>query len=136
MEKQDENVSPERAAEIVGVEYAKRIEELNLEIYGKARDFAAARGIIIADTNFEFAFDISASDPSEAVVLVYEVLTPNSSRFWPAAKFHVGRAQESLDKQFSRDWLTSEGLKGKENSRNAGRGGEEEGSTTPRVFTF
>ncbi|KAI9730432.1 MAG: Bifunctional purine biosynthetic protein ade1 [Cirrosporium novae-zelandiae] len=110
----DENISPEKAAEIVGAEYAKRIEELSLEIYCKARDYAAERGIIIADTKFEFALDTSASNPADAVILVDEVLTPDSSRFWPAAKYQVGKTQESLDKQFLRDWLTKEGLKGKE----------------------
>ncbi|KAI9759484.1 MAG: hypothetical protein M4579_002324 [Chaenotheca gracillima] len=106
----DENISPERAAEIVGPEYAQRIEVLSLEIYGKARDYAAERGIIIADTKFEFALD----EADGSVVLVDEVLTPDSSRFWPAAKYEVGRSQNSLDKQYLRDYLTREGLKGKE----------------------
>jgi phosphoribosylaminoimidazole-succinocarboxamide synthase len=108
----DENISPEKAAEIVGKDYAAQIEKLSLEIYTAARDYAAERGIIIADTKFEFALDRSTSPP--AVVLIDEVLTPDSSRFWDAAKYEVGRSQDSLDKQYLRDWLTSHGLKGKQ----------------------
>ncbi len=110
----DENITPEQAAQIVGPDYARTIEALSLEIYSKARDYAAERGIIIADTKFEFGLDAEAADDAESVVLVDEVLTPDSSRFWPAARYEVGRSQESLDKQFLRDWLTGQGLKGKE----------------------
>ena len=106
----DENISAERAAEIVGVAYAERVRDLSLRIYGAAREYAEERGIIIADTKFEFGVD----EETDEVVLVDEVLTPDSSRFWDAAKYEVGRSQESLDKQFLRDWLTKEGLKGKD----------------------
>jgi len=106
----DENIHPDEAARIVGVKYAKQIETLSLEIYTKARDYALSRGIIIADTKFEFGLD----EETDEVVLVDEVLTPDSSRFWPAATYQAGRGQESFDKQFLRDWLTQEGLKGKE----------------------
>ena len=106
----DENISPERAAVIVGAQRANRIEELSLEIYDKARDYAAKRGIIIADTKFEFAVDPS----DDSIVLIDEILTPDSSRFWPAEHYQVGRPQKSLDKQFLRDWLVDSGQKGKE----------------------
>lgn len=68
------------------------------------------RGIIIADTKFEFGLD----EKTDEVVLVDEVLTPDSSRFWPAASYEVGKSQDSYDKQFLRDWLTKNNLKGKE----------------------
>ncbi|KIW03305.1 phosphoribosylaminoimidazolesuccinocarboxamide synthase [Verruconis gallopava] len=107
----DENISPEKAATIVGKDIADRVERLSLDLYTAARDYAADRGIIIADTKFEFGLDESTLPPT--IVLVDEVLTPDSSRFWSAAKYQAGRSQESLDKQYLRDWLTSNGLKGK-----------------------
>lgn len=76
----------------------------------KARDYALERGIIIADTKFEFGLDAATDE----VVLVDEVLTPDSSRFWPASGYSVGEAQASFDKQYLRDWLVSQSLKGKE----------------------
>lgn len=106
----DENISPEQAAKVVGPEVARKIETISLEIYETARDYAAERGIIIADTKFEFGLDEATGN----VVLVDEVLTPDSSRFWPADRYEVGRSQQSYDKQYLRDWLTSSGLKGKQ----------------------
>lgn len=106
----DENISTEQAAEIVGEKYAKRIEELALKIYSVAKEYAKGRGIVIADTKFEFGLD----EETDEVVLVDEVLTPDSSRFWSAETYQIGRSQESFDKQFLRDWLTSNGLKGKD----------------------
>ncbi|TGZ83133.1 SAICAR synthetase [Ascodesmis nigricans] len=106
----DENIHPDKMVELVGEKYAKRIEQLAVELYTAARDYAIQRGIIIADTKFEFGLD----EETDEVVLVDEVLTPDSSRFWPADKYEVGKGQESYDKQFLRDWLTSNGLKGKE----------------------
>ncbi len=106
----DENISPERAAQIVGPDHAARIEELALQIYRVASAYAWERGIIIADTKFEFGLDASTGE----VVLVDEVLTPDSSRFWPREGYAAGRGQESFDKQFLRDWLVREGLKGRE----------------------
>jgi len=106
----DENITPAQAAAIVGERYARRVEELALAAYGAARDWALERGIIIADTKFEFGLDEATDD----VVLIDEVLTPDSSRFWRADKYQPGRDQESLDKQPLRDWLVREGLKGKE----------------------
>jgi len=105
----DENISPEQAAQIVGADIAKKVERLSLELYTRARDYAAERGIIIADTKFEFGVDEEGE-----VVLCDEVLTPDSSRFWPQQGYEVGKGQESFDKQYLRDWLTREGLKGKE----------------------
>ncbi|KPI43572.1 Phosphoribosylaminoimidazole-succinocarboxamide synthase [Cyphellophora attinorum] len=90
--------------------YAKRIEDLAIQIYQVARDYAKTKGIIIADTKFEFGLD----EETDEVVLIDEVLTPDSSRFWPAASYVVGKGQDSFDKQFLRDWLTKEGLKGKD----------------------
>ncbi|KAH8748026.1 phosphoribosylaminoimidazole-succinocarboxamide synthase-like protein [Hyaloscypha finlandica] len=106
----DENISIAEAAEIVGPKYAQKIEDLAIKLYTSARDYAAERGIIIADSKFEFGLD----EESDEVVLVDEVLTPDSSRFWPADKYEIGREQMSYDKQYLRDWLTSEGLKGKQ----------------------
>ena len=81
-----------------------------LDLYNQARDYAKDRGIIIADTKFEFGLDETTNE----VVLVDEVLTPDSSRFWPLSSYKVGQSQDSFDKQYLRDWLTKEGLKGKE----------------------
>ncbi|KAK4168610.1 putative phosphoribosylaminoimidazole-succinocarboxamide synthase [Cladorrhinum sp. PSN259] len=106
----DENISPEQAAKIVGDKYASRIEELALKVYNAGAEYAAERGIIIADTKFEFGLDEETDD----IVLIDEVLTPDSSRFWPADEYEVGRDQNSFDKQFLRNWLTDNGLKYKE----------------------
>jgi phosphoribosylaminoimidazole-succinocarboxamide synthase len=107
----DENISPERAAEIIGdPKLAARVEELALAVYRAGRDYAAERGILIADTKFEFGLDEETGE----VVLIDECLTPDSSRMWPADKYEVGRDQESFDKQIIRNWLTREGLKGKQ----------------------
>ena len=90
----DENITPDAARKLVGEKHAARIEELSLQIYTAARDYAAERGIIIADTKFEFGLD----EESGEVVLCDEVLTPDSSRFWPMSKYEVGRGQDSFDK--------------------------------------
>ncbi|KAH9888607.1 SAICAR synthetase [Xylariomycetidae sp. FL2044] len=106
----DENISPERAAQIVGDKYAQRIQELALRIFRAGQEHAAERGIILADTKFEFALD----QETDEIVLVDEVLTSDSSRMWPRDKYEPGRDQESFDKQFLRNWLTENRLKGKE----------------------
>ncbi|KAK3336635.1 putative phosphoribosylaminoimidazole-succinocarboxamide synthase [Cercophora scortea] len=106
----DENISPAKAAEIVGERYASRIEALALQVYTAGAAYARERGIIIADTKFEFGLDEETDD----IVLIDEVLTPDSSRFWPADQYEVGRDQDSFDKQYLRNWLTAEGLKYKE----------------------
>ncbi|MGW4274512.1 phosphoribosylaminoimidazolesuccinocarboxamide synthase [Streptomyces seoulensis] len=97
----DENVSYEEVALEVGAETAAQLRQATLAVYSRARDIARERGIILADTKFEFGFD------GEALVLADEVLTPDSSRFWPADQWQPGRAQPSYDKQYVRDWLTS-----------------------------
>ncbi|KAI9719995.1 MAG: hypothetical protein M1812_003120 [Candelaria pacifica] len=108
----DENISPARAAELIGTEYCNKISALSLQIYETAAAYALDRGIIIADTKFEFALDESVNPPE--VVLVDEVLTPDSSRFWSKETYKFGRSQESYDKQPLRDWLVKTGQKGKE----------------------
>ncbi|MEU5546756.1 phosphoribosylaminoimidazolesuccinocarboxamide synthase [Streptomyces sioyaensis] len=97
----DENVSYEEVAHQVGAEVAAELRHTTLAVYGRARDVARERGVILADTKFEFGFD------GERLTLADEVLTPDSSRFWPADLWQPGRAQPSFDKQFVRDWLTS-----------------------------
>ncbi len=93
----------------VGMPLAARVRDLTLAILARGNEIAAARGILLADTKVEFGLDSSRPDAAgnPAVVLADEVLTPDSSRFWPAATWSPGRAQDSYDKQFVRDWLTS-----------------------------
>ena len=95
----DENISVERAAELVGADVARQIEQTTLAIYEKGRAYAAERGIIVADTKFEFGF------VDGKIHLIDEVLTPDSSRFWAADKYEPGHGQPSFDKQYLRDWL-------------------------------
>ncbi|MER5493265.1 phosphoribosylaminoimidazolesuccinocarboxamide synthase [Streptomyces sp. NPDC002490] len=97
----DENVSFEEVVRRVGAETAEALRETTLAVYGRARDIARERGIVLADTKFEFGFD------GDVLTLADEVLTPDSSRFWPVESWQPGRAQPSFDKQFVRDWLTS-----------------------------
>jgi phosphoribosylaminoimidazole-succinocarboxamide synthase len=97
----DENISFERVIEILGKETAEKIRDLSLKIYEFGRDIAAQKGIIIADTKFEFGFE------GDRVILIDEVLTPDSSRFWPADAYLPGGPQKSFDKQFLRDYLSS-----------------------------
>lgn len=95
----DENISFERCCEIVGEHIATQIRDLSLKIYKAAAEYAATRGIIIADTKFEFGVI------DGKVTLIDECLTPDSSRFWPAASYEEGKIQPSYDKQFVRNWL-------------------------------
>ena len=95
----DENISFERCCEIVGEYIATQIRDLSLKIYKAAAEYAATRGIIIADTKFEFGVI------DGKVTLIDECLTPDSSRFWPAASYEEGKIQPSYDKQFVRNWL-------------------------------
>lgn len=97
----DENVSYEEVARQVGAETAAQLRQATLAVYGRARDIARDRGIVLADTKFEFGF------ADGELVLADEVLTPDSSRFWPADTWRPGRPQPSFDKQFVRDWLSS-----------------------------
>jgi phosphoribosylaminoimidazole-succinocarboxamide synthase len=98
----DENVTYEEVARRVGAETAVQLRQLTTQIYARARDIARERGIVLADTKFEFG-----TDEEGRLVLADEVLTPDSSRFWPAEGWRPGRAQPSFDKQYIRDWLTS-----------------------------
>lgn len=99
----DENVTFEQVAATVGDDVAARLRELTLAVYARAEQIARERGVILADTKLEFGIDPT----SGAITLGDEVLTPDSSRFWPADLWEPGRAQPSFDKQYVRDWLTS-----------------------------
>ena len=120
----DENISPRQgagpaissrtsthghrlAATLVGEEIYNKVSSVALELYGSASDYAETKGLILADTKFEFGIDLVTGD----VTLIDEVLTPDSSRYWPADQYEAGRPQPSFDKQYLRDWLTSSGFK-------------------------
>lgn len=105
----DENVTFDYMVNGVGVSRAHEIRDLSLQLYAKARDHALARGIIIADTKFEFGLDQEGN-----LVLMDEVLTPDSSRYWPVDKYVVGRNPPSFDKQPLRDWIKASGWKERE----------------------
>ncbi len=96
----DENISFEEVSKLIGKELAEKVRAKTIEIYQKCADYAKTKGIIIADTKFEFGLDENGE-----LVLGDEVLTPDSSRFWPADEYEVGRSQKSFDKQYMRDWL-------------------------------
>ncbi len=96
----DENIAFDRMQQIVGAELADRVREVSFALYRRAADYAAARGIIIADTKFEFGLDAAGT-----LTVMDEVLTPDSSRFWPADTWAEGTSPASFDKQFLRDWL-------------------------------
>ena len=98
----DENISFERTVELLGAELAARVRDASLKLYTQAADFARSRGIIIADTKFEFGLDEQG-----VLHLIDEVLTPDSSRFWPVDHYQVGISPPSFDKQFVRDYLES-----------------------------
>ncbi|KAI8822150.1 uncharacterized protein EV422DRAFT_418985 [Fimicolochytrium jonesii] len=98
----DENIHPDKLPGMIGEKLAKELAETAIKLYTKARNYARERGIIIADTKFEFGVDTDGT-----LVLADEVLTPDSSRFWPADKYTVGQGQPSYDKQYLRDYLTS-----------------------------
>lgn len=102
----DENISFERCKEILGDELAQKVKNATINIYKKCADYALSKGIIIADTKFEFGLDENGN-----LVLGDEVLTPDSSRFWPLDDYEVGRSQKSFDKQYLRDWLSSNGYR-------------------------
>lgn len=97
----DENISPEKAVEIIGKDAADYVASKSIEIYTKAAEYAAKRSIILADTKFEWGYD------GDDIILIDEVLTPDSSRFWPADKYQPGQEQESFDKQYVRNYLES-----------------------------
>ncbi len=97
----DENVSFERVVQEIGLETAEALKQKSLHVYTQGRDYAASKGIILADTKFEWGFH------QGELILIDEVMTPDSSRFWPADQYEPGRNQLSFDKQFVREWLES-----------------------------
>jgi phosphoribosylaminoimidazole-succinocarboxamide synthase len=102
----DENISFERACELVGTPLMSRLRDLTLAIYSAAAEYALSRGVILADTKFEFGFALGEDGtPTDELILVDEVLTPDSSRYWPADDYAPGRDQQSYDKQFVRNHL-------------------------------
>lgn len=104
----DENISFERCVEIIGADLAERVRTISIALYQRAADYAATKGIIIADTKFEFGLDVDGT-----LTLMDEVLTPDSSRYWPAESYAVGSNPPSYDKQFLRDWLEQAQVDGK-----------------------
>ncbi|CDS00313.1 probable ADE1-phosphoribosylamidoimidazole-succinocarboxamide synthase [Sporisorium scitamineum] len=102
----DENIHPDKVNDIIGADLAQRMSTAAVALYSKAAAHAKSRGIILADTKFEFGL---IGDDNQ-MILVDEVLTPDSSRFWSAEKYAVGRGQDSFDKQYVRDWLKANGL--------------------------
>ena len=100
----DENISFDEAAKIIGEDLARQVQTKAIELYKKAAAYAESRGIIICDTKFEFG-----TDENGTLILMDEVLTPDSSRFWPADQYEVGTNPPSFDKQFVRDWLEASG---------------------------
>ena len=104
----DENISFEKVIELIGEKLANQIRAVSIRLYKEASDYAATRGIIIADTKFEFGLDDLGQ-----LVLMDEILTADSSRFWPAETYHVGSNPPSYDKQFVRDWLETAQVNGK-----------------------
>jgi len=110
----DENITFERTVEMIGLDLATRIRDISIALYKAASEIAAKRGIIIADTKFEFGLDRSG-----ALILMDEVLTPDSSRYWPAESYKEGSNPPSYDKQFLRDWLETATVNGKPWSKTA-----------------
>lgn len=100
----DENISFEEVCDLIGKDLAENLRAKTIEIYSKCAEYALTKGVIIADTKFEFGIDENGT-----LVIGDEVLTPDSSRFWPASDYQVGRGQKSFDKQYLRDWIKSTG---------------------------
>jgi len=101
----DENITFEQTVELIGEDLSRKVREVSIALYTKARNIAEQKGIIIADTKFEFGLD----EQSGELILIDEALTPDSSRFWPLDEYKVGGSQKSFDKQFVRDYLSSIG---------------------------
>jgi phosphoribosylaminoimidazole-succinocarboxamide synthase len=99
----DENISYEEAAKIVGADLAAQVKKISIQLYSEAADYARNKGIIIADTKFEFGVDTAGK-----LYLIDEILTPDSSRFWPAAEYRTGISPPSFDKQIVRNWLETQ----------------------------
>lgn len=102
----DENISLEQAYELIGKDLCDRVSRLAIKLYSKCQDYAKTKGILIADTKFEFGID----EKTNEIILVDEVLTPDSSRFWSSSHYKSGQSQSSYDKQFLRNWLVSNKL--------------------------
>ncbi|THU76372.1 SAICAR synthetase [Dendrothele bispora CBS 962.96] len=118
----DENISPEKAASLIGQALYDKVSQAALKLYTEAAEHALTKGVILADTKFEFGLIKSPTSGEEELILVDEVLTPDSSRYWPLKGYEAGKSQQSFDKQYVRDWLVSEGFrKGLE----SGKEGEE-----------
>ncbi|HEY8118790.1 MAG TPA: phosphoribosylaminoimidazolesuccinocarboxamide synthase [Methylophilaceae bacterium] len=100
----DENITLEKTAQLLGKELAEKVSKVSIQLYKEAAAYALTRGIIIADTKFEFGLDAAGE-----LYLIDEVLTPDSSRFWPADQYVVGQNPPSFDKQYVRDWLEASG---------------------------
>ncbi len=98
----DENITRAEAAKLLGDELAAKVEDISLRIFEAGREFAATKGILMADTKFEFGM------VGDELVLIDEVMTPDSSRFWPADQYKAGQGQPSFDKQYLRDWLSGQ----------------------------
>lgn len=98
----DENITVKQAEEMLGVDVARRVQDVSLRIFEAGREYAAGRGILMADTKFEFG------TVNGELVLIDEVMTPDSSRFWPMDQYQPGRGQPSFDKQYLRDWLSAQ----------------------------
>ena len=107
MGEHDENITFEKTVEMIGADLAHRIREVSIRLYQEAAAYALTRGIIIADTKFEFGLDAKGN-----LVLMDEVLTPDSSRYWPLDSYVEGENPPSFDKQFLRDWLSTAQLNG------------------------
>lgn len=100
----DENISFEKTCELVGTDLAEKLRDKTIEVYKKCANYAASKGVIIADTKFEFGIDENGE-----LVIGDEILTPDSSRFWSAKDYIVGQGQKSFDKQYIRDWIKTTG---------------------------
>ncbi|KAG6902483.1 hypothetical protein C0995_016060 [Termitomyces sp. Mi166 len=106
----DENISPEQAAKLIGAELYDQISTAALQLYKTAADYARTRGVILADTKFEFGL-ITSTSGEKSLILIDELLTPDSSRYWPLASYAPGGPQPSFDKQYVRDWLVAQGFR-------------------------
>ncbi|KAJ2927339.1 hypothetical protein H1R20_g9757, partial [Candolleomyces eurysporus] len=120
----DENISPEKAAQVIGQELYDQISEVSIKLYTTAAEYALSRGVILADTKFEFGLIPSASGSGKDLILVDEVLTPDSSRYWPLSEYVPGKSQPSFDKQYLRDWLVGAGFRKGLESGPEGKEGE------------
>ncbi|KAH8104017.1 hypothetical protein BXZ70DRAFT_924017 [Cristinia sonorae] len=105
----DENISPDEAAALIGQELYDKVSSKAIQLYQEASEYALTRGVILADTKFEFG--LVQTPQGEEVILIDELLTPDSSRYWPASSYSTGGPQPSFDKQYLRDWLISVGFK-------------------------